>query len=73
MWRSVLRDAYDKTIADGIQPGYWEMSGQTVMLFKLDGQDFCDLPVHENPDAPLGEWWLYPRHTGDSGTHDDDE
>lgn len=54
-----LREAYETAIASGETPGYWEMSFQTHTLFKVDGQDFCGLPWHENNDLPLGEWFLY--------------
>lgn len=65
MSEPVLRTAYDKSIAEGITPGYWEMSDETRILFKLDGQDFCGLPTNSNPSLPLGEWFLYPADQAD--------
>lgn len=60
MTKPVLREAYDNAVADGATPGYWGMSFQTHTLLKMDGQDFCGLPVNENPAMPLGDWTLYP-------------
>jgi hypothetical protein len=64
MTKSILRTAYDAEVAKGVTPGYWEMSYQTSLLFRMDGQDFCGLPVNL-VDAPQGEWWLYPADEND--------